>query len=232
MERTSHVHNECVTISYRSASNLAQRRANVASRFGHTRKKRAKKIASRDAITYELGMDSIEIERLVWLSETRNVAVVQWPDEAESAARLARQGLPCLLLVRPDTEPPMSESCLEDWLVLPATDVEIQTRLINLARRAARHSRRPTVDHLGQVTHRGRSVFLPPTDQRVMQALVENFGAIVTEPELIEKVWPDGATNQVLRAHVSRLRHRLAPIDLTIKCVRKAGYVIAEANAS
>jgi DNA-binding response OmpR family regulator len=177
-------------------------------------------------------MNSTEIERLVWLSETRDVVVLHWPDEAEAAAETARQGLPRLLLVRPDTPPPMSESCLEDWLLLPATDVEIQTRLINLARRAARHSHPPTVDDLGQVTHRGRSVFLSPTDQRVMQALVEKFGAIVTEPELINRVWPDGATNQVLRAHVSRLRHRLLPIDLTIKCVRNAGYFIAEANAS
>jgi hypothetical protein len=206
-------------------SSRAQSRAAI-------RKKRAKMVVSLATITYEIGMDSTEIERLVWLSETRNVAVVHWPDEADEATRLGRQGLPCLLLVRPDTAPPISERCLEDWLVLPATDIEIQTRLINLARRAARHSHPPTVDHLGQVTHRGMSVFLPPTDLRVMQALVEKFGAIVTEPELVEKVWPDGASNQVLRAHVSRLRHRLAPIGLTIKCVRNAGYLIAEANAS
>ena len=189
-------------------------------------------VAALTRITYELVMDSTAIERLVWLSEARNVAVVHWPDEAEEATRLGRQGLPCLLLVRPDSAPPISDSCLEDWLVLPATDLEIQTRLISLARRAARHSHPPTVDHLGQVTHRGMSVFLPPTDHRVMEALVVKFGTIVTEPELVEKVWPGGATNQVLRAHVSRLRHRLAPIGLTIKCVRNAGYLIAEASAS
>jgi len=173
-------------------------------------------------------VESIEIDQLVWLSETRNVAVLYWPDEAEEAARLDRRGLPCLLLVRPDAAPPMSESCLEDWLILPASELEIQTRLVNLTKRAARHSHTPTVDDLGQVTHRGRSVFLPPTDRRVMKALVERFGAVVTEPDLISSVWPDGATNQVLRAHVSRLRHRLSPINLTIKCVRNAGYFVTE----
>ncbi len=176
-------------------------------------------------------MDSIEIEHLVWLSETRDVAVVRWPDEAEEARALARQGLPRLLLVRPGTPPPISESCLEDWLTLPATDVEIRTRLVNLARRAAHHLHPPTVDDLGQVTYRGRSVFITPTDQRLVQVLVDKFGAIVTESELIATAWPDGATNQVLRAHVSRLRQRLAPIGLTLKCVRSAGYVISDAGA-
>lgn len=176
-------------------------------------------------------MDSAEIERLVWLGETRDVALVHWPDEAEHVERLGREGVPRLLLVRPDTRPPVAESCLEDWLVLPATDLEIETRLINLAKRAAHHTRVPTVDDLGQVTHRGRSVFLPPTDLRVMRVLVDRFGAVVTESELIESVWPEGATNEVLRAHVSRLRHRLRPVDLAIKCVRNVGYFIADADA-
>ena len=147
------------------------------------------------------------------------------------AHRLDRQGIPRLLLVGPDATPPTTGSCLEDWLRLPATDLEIQARLVNLAKRAAHHPRPPTVDELGQLTHRGRSLFLSPIDQRLAQALVENFGAIVTETELIETVWPEGASNQVLRVHVSRLRQRLQPLELTIKCARNTGYVLAEIDA-
>ena len=168
--------------------------------------------------------------RLAWLAQSREVAVLQWPAEAEEAARLDRQGIPRLLLVESGATPPISDSCLEDWLMLPSSDLEVETRLVNLARRTASHPRRPMIDDSGRLTHQGRSLFLSPLDQRLAQTLVENFGAIVEESELIQKVWPDGARTQVLRVHVSRLRRRLRPLELTIKCVRNAGYLIAEAG--
>ena len=74
------------------------------------------------------------------------------------------------------------------------------------------------------------SVFLSPIDQRLAQMLVEHFGSVVTERELIAHVWPDGATNQALRVHVSRLRQRVEPIGLNITCARGTGYVITETN--
>ena len=157
--------------------------------------------------------------------------MLQWPAEAEERERLEHQGLPRLLLVEPGEPPPTSDSCLEDWLVLPASDLEVETRLVNLAKRTANHPRPPMIDDFGRLTHRGSSLFLSPLDQRLAHALIENFGAIVEEPELIKKVWPEGARNQVLRVHVSRLRQRLRPLQLTIKCVRNAGYLIAEAGA-
>jgi len=165
---------------------------------------------------------------LAWLTESRNVAVLHWPREAEEAERLERQGIPHLLLVEEGASPPLSSSCVEDWVALPATDREIQIRLVNLARRSANHSPPITVDELGQLSYGGTSLFLSPIDQRLAQALVENFGTVVTERELIERVWPDGATNQALRVHVSRLRQRLLPLRLTITCVRSTGYVMAE----
>lgn len=175
-------------------------------------------------------MNALETARLAWLTESRDVAVLYWPAEAEEAERLDRGGIPHLLLVDPEATPPTSGSCLQEWLTLPASDIELQTRLANLAKRAASHPRPPAIDAFGQLTHRGGSLFLSPIDQRLAQALVEKFGGIVAEAELIETVWPDGATNQVLRVHVSRLRQRLKPLGLTIKCARNAGYVMAEAT--
>jgi DNA-binding winged helix-turn-helix (wHTH) protein len=194
------------------------------------RKELDKKIARSQFWQYVLHVDSTATARLAWLAQSREVAVLHWPAEAEEANRLDQQGIPRLLLVESGATPPLSDSCLEDWLMVPASDLEVETRLVNLAKRTAHHPRPPMIDDFGRLTHRGRSLFLSPLDQRLAQALVENFGAIVEEPELIKKVWPEGARNQVLRVHVSRLRQRLAPLELTIKCVRNTGYLIAEAG--
>lgn len=179
---------------------------------------------------YAVRVNSTATARLAWLAQSREVAVLQWPAEAEERERLEHQGVPRLLLVESGEPPPTSDSCLEDWLMLPASDLEVETRLVNLAKRTANHPRPPMIDDFGRLTHRGDSLFLSPLDQRLAHALIENFGAIVEEPELIKKVWPEGARNQVLRVHVSRLRQRLRPLQLTIKCVRNAGYLIAEAG--
>jgi len=114
--------------------------------------------------------------------------------------------------------------------MLPATDREVHIRLVNLAKRAANHPRRPSVDEFGQLTYGGRSVFLSPIDNRLARTLIERFGAVVAEQELIDQVWPEGATNQALRVHVSRLRQRIASLDLTIQCVRHTGYLMAETS--
>lgn len=172
-------------------------------------------------------MTSTATARLVWLTHSHDVAVLRWPEEAAEAERLDRQGVPCLLLVENGEAPPTSGSCLVDWLVLPASDAEVEARLLNLARRAEHHPRPPTIDAFGQLTYRGRSRFLSPVEQRLAQTLVESFGAIVGEQELRKQVWSDSASEQRLRVHVSRLRRRLLPIGLTIKCVRNTGYLIA-----
>jgi Transcriptional regulatory protein, C terminal len=177
-------------------------------------------------------MDAMEAARFGWLIESRDVAVLYWPAEADEAERLDREGLPRLLLIEPGVTPPASASCLQEWLTLPVIELELQTRLVNLAKRAASHPRRPTVDDFGQLTHRGDSLFLSRIDQLLAQALIARFGHIVTDDELIENVWPDGATNQALRVHMSRLRQRLGPLGLAIKCARNAGYLMAEANLS
>jgi hypothetical protein len=173
-------------------------------------------------------MNSDTTTYLAWLTEGRDVAVLYWPREADEAARLDGQGIAHLLLVAEGEAPPVSSSCLEDWLSLPASDREIHIRLVNLAKRAANHPRRPSVDEFGQLSYGGRGVFLSPIDHRLARALVESYGTVVAEQELIEQVWPEGATNQALRVHVSRLRQRIRPLELTIRCVRHTGYVMTE----
>jgi DNA-binding response OmpR family regulator len=84
------------------------------------------------------------------------------------------------------------------------------------------------VSEFGELSHRGRSLFLSQLDQRVAELLVEQFGAVIPESELRNQVWPEGATQQALRVHVSRLRRRIAPLGLTIISIRCKGYVMRE----
>jgi hypothetical protein len=160
--------------------------------------------------------------------ESQDVVVLRWPEQSDAVERLDRRGIARLLLVEPDSPPPESDSCLQDWLRLPATDIDLRARLRALELRASKHPARPTVDEFGQISHRGRALFLSPLDHRIAQLLVEYFGVVVHEDELLDHVWPEGARSQALRVHVSRLRRRVAAIGLTVTSVRNVGYVMTD----
>jgi hypothetical protein len=177
---------------------------------------------------YERHVTSDATMQLLWSSETRDVVVLRWPEQADDVERLERLGVPRLLLVEPAVAPPEGESCLQDWLRLPAEDADVRVRLHVLARRSASHPVLPAVDPFGQVSYRGRTLFLSPLEQRVAHALIERFGAVVDDNEIRDKAWPEGGSTQALRVHVSRLRRRIAPLGLTIMCIRNVGYLMRE----
>jgi DNA-binding response OmpR family regulator len=59
----------------------------------------------------------------------------------------------------------------------------------------------------------GDEIFLTPTEYDLLAALVAADGAIVTDAELIARVWGDGAAvaSQTLYAHASAVRRKLGP---------------------
>jgi hypothetical protein len=166
---------------------------------------------------------------LLWPSNSTDVVVLHWPDQADEAERLDHVGVPRLLLVAPGVTPPSGTSCLEDWLRLPADDADIRARLEALAARAARHPLMPALDEHGQLSYRGTRVFLSPIDQRVAEALLASFGRTVAGEQLIGSAWSHGATNRTLRVHISRLRSQLLPLGLTIRSMRRSGYRMCDA---
>lgn len=157
-----------------------------------------------------------------------DVCILRWPAQADEADRLARIGAPQLLLVEPGAAPPTESSCLVDWLRPPADDEDMHTRLVALSERAARHPRGPTLDDYGQLSHRGTTVFLSSIEERITKTLIENLGHPVPAEELTTRVWADDGTNEALRVHISRLRHRIAPLGLNITNIRDRGYVMGE----
>jgi hypothetical protein len=158
----------------------------------------------------------------------RDVVVLPWPLLEAERVRLDHAGVPHLLLVEAGIAPPIAESCLEDWLRLPADDVDVRARVVSLSRRAAHHPIVPVVDEHGQLTHRGLAVFLSPLEHRLVVPLIENFGHGVADEELVDGAWPEGGGEQVLRVHVSRLRRRIAPLGLSVVSIRGFGYLLRE----
>jgi hypothetical protein len=153
-----------------------------------------------------------------------DVVVVRWPEQRADAERLARLHRPHLLLVEPESAPPVLEGCLADWIRLPADDADVRARLTALDARAREHPAVPALGGFGELSFRGRRVFLSPTDERLAEALVASFDRGVPDEELLEKIWDGrGDTNKV-RVHVSRLRKRIRPLGLEIASIRGFGY--------
>ena len=153
---------------------------------------------------------------------------MRWPWEADTRTRLAREGRPRLLLVEESTAPPVVEDELEDWIRVPADEVDLHARVEMLDRRCrARTAVAPTLDDDGVLRLGGAWVSLPPVEARLTAALMDRFGAVVSRDALGRAGWPDGVPGRnALDVHVLRLRRRLEPLGLVIRTVRARGYLL------
>ncbi len=73
----------------------------------------------------------------------------------------------------------------------------------------------------------GAWVSLPPVEARLMAALLDRYGAVVSREALARAGWPAGAPGRnALDVHMLRLRRRLGPLALAIRTVRSRGYLL------
>jgi hypothetical protein len=176
-------------------------------------------------------MSTLQLANVLLTGAVSDVAVLRWPEERVERQRLSRLGLPRLLLIDGPTAPPDDRACVEDWIRLPATDDDIVERLTSLHARSHTHPPAPIIDDWGQVSFRDHSVFLSPLEHALMQTFAHTFKTAVREAELMRCAWPDGdGSSNGLRVHVSRLRKRIAPLNLTITTIRGYGYLMTEAQ--
>lgn len=156
-----------------------------------------------------------------------NVALVRWPTEHDRRETLRRSGEPRLLLVEQGA-PPLPPDEREDWIRLPADDVDLRTRIEALRRRLeVGPIELPELDDDGVLRMGDRWVALPPVEARLAAALVGRFGAVVSRAMLTAAGWPGGSPGRnALDVHVLRLRRRLAPLQLAIRTVRSRGYLL------
>lgn len=158
---------------------------------------------------------------------------MRWPLEQARRDELHEAGWPRLLLVDATAAPPVSVSDLEDWIRVPAPDLDVQARVEALRARAVRRSPVPEVDGDGVLRLGGGWVALPPVEARLAGALVDRFGAVVSRDSLGQAGWPDGAPGRnALDVHMLRLRRRVSSLALAIRTVRSRGYLLERLAAS
>lgn len=163
-----------------------------------------------------------------------NVALLHWPREQHRLADLRAVGLPRLVLVDNDQEPPTpTADPYEDWVRLPANAVDIDARMTTLRLRAsAGGGEVPSIDDDGVVRFGSRSQPMPPVEARLVASLIDRFGAVVARERLMRAGWPSADPGRnALDVHVLRLRRRLAPLGLSLKTVRSRGYLLSASDS-
>jgi len=159
------------------------------------------------------------------------VVLVRWPIETARREGIAAEGRPRLLLVEDGAKPPVGHDALEDWVRVPASDVDVQARMATLAARA-RALAAPLLDVDGVLRFGTLWVSLPPVEARLTRVMLERYGAVVSRESLSRAGWPDGAPGRnALDVHVLRLRRRLSPVHLAIRTVRSRGYLLEPSQA-
>lgn len=157
---------------------------------------------------------------------------MRWPGERERRDALRRSGRPRLLLLDDGALPPEPEDCLEDWVRAPVHEGDLRTRVAALELRSSWHDRSaPLLDGDGVLHHHEAWVALPPVEARLMAALLDRSGAVVSRDALARAGWPGGAPGRnALDVHVLRLRRRVDPLGFVIRTVRSRGYLLESAT--
>ena len=156
-----------------------------------------------------------------------DVLLVQWPEEEPQRAAAAAAGVPRLLVVAENQPPPLVADDLEDWVRAPAAEADVEARVRTvLARARAKRRVVPTLTD-DVLSFCGRSVTLAPLDARLVEALIQRYGAVASRQAMFAAGWPGETPNRnVLDVHLLRLRRRIAPLGLTVKTVRARGYLL------
>jgi hypothetical protein len=165
-------------------------------------------------------------------SPQMEVVIVRWPAERERREQLRRGGRPRLLLLEDGAAPPDPDDCLEDWARAPIDEADLRARVAALEFRSQQHDQSaPNLDDDGVLHHHESWVALPPVEARLMGALLDRSGAVVSREALARAGWPDGAPGRnALDVHVLRLRRRVDPLGLVIRTVRSRGYLLESAT--
>jgi len=158
-----------------------------------------------------------------------DVVTLRWPAEDARREALAEAGIPRLLVIDGERPPPHLLDTLEDWIRVPALEIDRLARVEALRRRADIEvtGDLPSIDGDG-IVRAGRSwVSVPPVEASLAALLIERFGAVVSREELGEAAWPDGlAQRNALDVRILRLRRRIEELGLVIRTIRSRGYLL------
>jgi hypothetical protein len=160
-----------------------------------------------------------------------DVVRLHWPEEATRRTVLRRRGVPRLLLVDDDHEPPEDIDVLEDWVRAGADPLDVDARDLTLFLRASRLPPPAYFDDDDLLRYGRALVLLSPLETRVAHVLVEHGGHVVSANVVTQAGWPTGspAPNTVAIA-MRRLRDRLRPAGLVLKVVTSRGWMLERSS--
>ncbi len=174
-------------------------------------------------------------------SVVAEVEMVRWPGDAARRERCAERDVPCLLLLEEGVAPPMSSRPLEDWIRVPADELDLVARVRRLESLASRVGERPRVDAEG-ILHVGPLwSALSTAEASLARRLTADFGQLVGRDDLLAALSPPSpsadtaATDRrprTLDLQICRLRRRIGALGLTVSAVRGRGYVLENARLS
>jgi hypothetical protein len=160
-----------------------------------------------------------------WVEEL-GVELVLWPDGAWLRARLARAGVPRLLVVRAAGEPPGDLGSDEDFVRLPVSDSVLRDRaklLVDKVHELSTHE--PTLDPAGVLRHGSTTRSFGQAEAAALRLLIQRLGTIVDREDLMAVAWSGRLASQdALDALISRLRQKLAGTGLEIRTSRRRGF--------
>jgi DNA-binding winged helix-turn-helix (wHTH) protein len=161
------------------------------------------------------------------LHNSYGIEFVRWPDTGGLRERLARAGIPRLLLVQPNDKAPVELDPDEDWVRLPASFDDVESRCRQLAGRVLeRHREQPALKD-GLVLRRGSDrVFLTPVEALVVTALLDKPGELVQRSQLAALIWEgrSAPSTRALDSVLYRLRRKLFRLGIIVQAVSSRGF--------
>ena len=116
-----------------------------------------------------------------------------------------------------------------DYVTKPFRTLELLSRIRALLRASApvKISQRGLIVDMGRMTVQkdGESVYVTPTEFKILSALIRNANQILTRRQLLEMIWDTGEhfiDDDTLSVHVSRLREKVGVER--IRTIRGVGY--------
>lgn len=182
-----------------------------------------------------------------------DLVVLDWmlPDMSgiDLCARLRRSkdhvGLPIMMLTARGEEADRVRGLktgADDYVVKPFSMPELMARVAALLRRASPERVSVKLSHgdisLDRAAHRVvrgvRQIELGPTEFRLLEALLENPGRVLSRSQLLDRVWGSASEidDRTVDVHIGRLRKSLIRGNEPdpIRTVRGTGYTLASAS--
>ena len=159
-----------------------------------------------------------------------DVALIQWPSDESLRVELAEEGHPRLLLVDADAPAPICPDPLEDWVRLPVSRDARVKALESMV--VGVEPVIPKLNGHGTLEYRDGRTQLSTLQVRLIEPLIERFGAVVSREALVANVWPgiESSSNN-LDVNIGRLRRQLVSVGLKIRTVRSRGYLLCDSES-